>query len=122
MAKCLVSLSPSFFGSYFKRRCSTATETIDEFRLHLGTQLSETLSLDGSYYITRGDYHVPDPTNKNHWVDSIFPYSAPRVGLTWRVNRDAVIRAAAGGGFALPPLLNLVGQMDRRFAVPSLVR
>jgi len=85
------------------------TETIDEFRLHAGTQLSDTLSLDGSYYFARADYHVPDPNNNNHWVDSIFSYSAPRLGMTWRMNRDAVVRAAAGGGFALPPLFNLVG-------------
>jgi len=85
------------------------TETTNEFRVHAGTQLSNALSLDSSYYFARGAYHVPDPNNPNQWVDSIFPYSAPRLGLTWRMTRDTVLRAAAGGGFALPPLLNLVG-------------
>lgn len=87
------------------------TQAINEYRLHAGTQLNSRLLLDASYYITQANYHVQNPADSsgNTWVDSPFSYTAPRVGITWRPNPDTAIRAAAGGGFALPPLFDLVG-------------
>jgi len=93
---------------------STA-ETTDEVRLHVGGDVSDKLSLDFSWYFATGSYHVPNPANYNpavppsSWVDSVFPYNAPRFGAVWRASQDIAIRASAGGGFALPPIQDLIG-------------
>jgi len=80
-----------------------------EIRIHAGNKLSDRLSLDASWYFANGSYHVQNPNNPSAWVDSNLPYSAPRLSAVWRANRDVVLRAAAGGGYALPALLQLVG-------------
>jgi outer membrane receptor protein involved in Fe transport len=87
------------------------TQGITEYRIHGGVQMSDRFTADASYYIADANYHVQNPADPtgNTWVDSPFAYSAPRLGLTWRVNPNAVVRASAGGGFALPPLFDLVG-------------
>ncbi len=87
------------------------TQTVRELRLYAETQPLPKLTLDASYYFANGDYHIQNPADPtgNTWIDSRFPYSAPRLGATWRVNQDFVIRGAAGGGFALPPLFDLIG-------------
>lgn len=88
-----------------------STETINEYRLHVGSQISDRFSTDGSYYIVNGGYHVQDPTDptKMRWTDIPFAYSAPRLGMTWRPNPDTAIRGSAGGGFAIAPLFNVIG-------------
>jgi len=106
------------------------SETTNELRLNAMSQLSDKLSLAASWYFARGTYHVPNPyggtaqTTSNccpggvfeilgglpsSYTDSIFSYSEPRLGATWRANSNTVIRASAGGGFALPPLADLLG-------------
>jgi hypothetical protein len=112
-----------FFESFV--RPSAISATSNEARLFGTSELSDKLTLEGSWYFTRSDYHVPNNNNNggqtipfvfsgggfqeietlpSSYVDSIFTYSAPRLSLTWRVNHDTVIRAAAGGGYALPKL------------------
>jgi hypothetical protein len=89
----------------------TATsETTTEVRLHASTQVSDKLSLDASWYFAHGVYHVPNPNDPtgNTWVTSTAPYSAPRVSAVWRANSNTSVRLAAGGGFALPQLGELV--------------
>jgi len=100
-----------FTGSSSQSSANSATTT--ELRLNAGTTLSDKLSLDASWYIARGLYHVQDPSNPaSPWNDSTFSYSAPRLGATWQVGRDIAIRAAAGGGYALPPLGDLLGSVN----------
>jgi len=102
-----------FFGgsSYPGSQPTADSETTNEVRIHAGTEVSDKLSLDASWYFARGSYHLQNPNDPtgNTYVDSVLPYSAPRIGGVWRVNNNAAIRAAAGGGYALPPLNNLVG-------------
>jgi hypothetical protein len=90
---------------------SAVSETTNEVRLNATTQLSEKLSLNGSWYFSRGSYHVQNPSDAsgNTYVDSVFPYNAPRIAGVWRPSLDIAIRAAAGGGYALPALSNLIG-------------
>jgi len=124
-------ISSTFVDSF--DAASAVSEATDEWRLQGSTQISDKLSLDASWYVARGGYHIPNPYvsdtsitcpggvftyivgQPSAYEDSIFSYSAPRLGATWRTNHDMVIRAAAGGGFALPQLSYLVGSSD----VPS---
>ena len=89
----------------------TVTQSITEYRLHVGFRPTDKIGVDASYYFSNANYHVPNPgvASGNSWLDAPFSYSAPRLGLTWQPNRSLVFRAAAGGGFALPPLFFLVG-------------
>jgi len=94
------------------RTSTAASETTNEVRFHVGTEVSDKLSLDASWYFTQGTYHVPNPSVSapiGSYVNLIFPYSAPRVSAVWRPSRDIAIRAATGGGFALPQLYSLIG-------------
>ncbi len=88
---------------------AAASDTTDETRVHFDTQLSDKLSAGLSWYFAQSDFHVPVPSNTTEWTDSIFSYNAPRVGLVWRPTEDIAVRAAAGGGFALPALFQLTG-------------
>jgi len=87
------------------------TQSVDEYRIQGGFRPNDNVGVDASYYFTNANYHVPNPSSaaSGSWVDSRFSYSAPRVGLTWQPQRNLVVRAAAGGGFALPPMFFLVG-------------
>jgi len=98
---------PAF--DFSESQSNAISETTDEFRFNAGTEVSDKLSLDASWYIAKGLYHVPNPSNPGTFTNSTFSYSAPRIGVVWHASRDTVIRAAAGGGYALPPLSFLVG-------------
>jgi len=107
--------NPSFFndlyeGSLFSiSQSSAVSETTNETRLHFDTEVSDKLSLGLSWYFAKGTYHVPVPSNPNYWTNSVFPYNAPRFGAVWQASPDIAIRAAVGGGYALPVLYNLTG-------------
>lgn len=88
---------------------SSVSEITREWRLHAADEITEKLSLDASWYLARGVYHVQNPDNPALWNDVTFPYSAPRISAVWRPNTNVAIRGAAGGGYALPQLANLVG-------------
>jgi len=96
---------------------SANSVTTNEIRLNAGTEVSNKLSLDASWYFARGSYHVQNPNDPtgSTWSDAIFSYSAPRVGAVWQASRDITIRAAAGGGYALPPLGYLIGTNSSPF-------
>jgi outer membrane receptor protein involved in Fe transport len=108
--------SPYFDTAYLSgvpffslKQSLAASETTNETRVHVDSEISESLSVGLSWYFASGDFHVPVPSNPNHWTDANFPYSAPRFGAVWRVNENLAVRASAGGGFALPALFNLTG-------------
>jgi outer membrane receptor protein involved in Fe transport len=88
---------------------SDLSETTRETRLHFDTDVSAKFSVGLSWYITNATFHVPIPTKPNQMTDAQFSYSAPRLGAVWQANRDLAIRAAVGGGFALPQLYQLLG-------------
>jgi outer membrane receptor protein involved in Fe transport len=105
-------------------RPDTVSERTNEFRFNASTQLSDRLSLDASWYFTQGSYHVPNPNSSfsefspaTSWANLTFPYSAPRFSAVWRANSNVAIRAAAGGGFALPPITQLVGENGTPYCV-----
>jgi outer membrane receptor protein involved in Fe transport len=92
--------------------------TTDETRAHVGYQPNDRLSADLSWYFAQSAFHVPDPAdpfNAKHpaaprsWADSIMRYNAPRLGAVYRAGNDVAIRAAAGGGYAVPPIYELLG-------------
>lgn len=87
------------------------TETTREMRLQASAQITDRLTLDGSWYFAKGVFHVQNPNDLsgNTWTDSVFPYSAPRLSAVWRPNPDLAIRMSAGGGFAIPQISNLIG-------------
>jgi hypothetical protein len=91
------------------------SETSKEWRLHISSELSDKLYANLSWYVTSGDFHVPDPMfvqnleHPGHYTDALYPYSAPRLALVWRASPDVAIRASAGGGYALPVLANIIG-------------
>ena len=95
----------------------SVSETTNELRLNASSNISDKFSLDLSWYFAQGAYHVINPADATMttFVDSIFSYNAPRLGATWRVDPNAVIRAAAGGGYALPPLFDLTGSNTAPF-------
>lgn len=109
-----ISEAQSFFSLTFGLPSPTS-ETTREFRLFASADVSDTLSLEASWYIADGLYHVPNPATysslapPSSWVNESFPYNAPRVGASWRASQDIVVRAAAGSGYALPQLLYLTG-------------
>jgi len=98
----------------FDQMQSGNSETTREYRFNVGTDVSDKFSVDASWYMAHADYHTQNPESNTGapWQDDIFTYSAPRVGLTWRANPDMVFRASAGGGFALPQIGNLSGQLS----------
>ena len=98
-------------SSYSYSQPTATSETTTEIRLHAGVAVSDKLNVDASWYFAKGTYHVQNPNDPtgNTWAGSTFPYSAPRIGVVWNAGRDIAIRAAAGGGYALPVLSNLVG-------------
>ncbi len=107
---------PYFFNLYAGKslifalnQVSAASETTDETRVHFDTELSDNLWLGLSWYFAQATYHVPVPSNPTQWTNSIFPYNAPRFGLVWRATPNIAVRAAVGGGYALPILYNLTG-------------
>lgn len=83
--------------------------TTRETRLHFDTQIGDKLSLGLSWYLATADYHVPAPSAAGGYSDAHFPYSAPRFGAVWNASPNIAIRAAVGGGYALPTLYNLTG-------------
>jgi len=96
-------------GNFGTTQSPAVSEMTRELRFNAGTELSDKLLLDASWYVTQSSYHVPDPSNATSYSNSVFLYQAPRLGATWRANNNVVVRAAAGGGYALPPISNLVG-------------
>ena len=86
-----------------------ASEMTNEVRVHLTTTLWNKLFAEASWYFALGSYHVPNPNGAGDYVNPTFPYNAPRLGLAWRPQPNIAIRAAAGGGFALPQLRSLLG-------------
>jgi len=105
--------APSWFRypqiNFGRSQSSAVSERTNEVRVHAGAEVSDRLSLDVSWYTAQGTYHVINPASPTTWTDSVFPYSAPRFGAVWHTSRDIAIRAAAGGGYALPPLNYLIG-------------
>jgi len=88
---------------------SSLSETTNETRVHVETEISDKLSLGLSWYFAKGTYHVPVPSNPSYWTNSVFPYNAPRFGAVWKASPDIAVRTAIGGGYALPVLFNLTG-------------
>jgi len=88
---------------------TAVSETTQETRLYFNAEPSAQLSLDASWYFAQAEYHVPNPNDANAWTNSQFQYNAPRLGAVWRFNQNSVLRAAVGGGYALPLLSYLVG-------------
>ncbi|HEY1728262.1 MAG TPA: TonB-dependent receptor [Candidatus Baltobacteraceae bacterium] len=88
-----------------------------EARVDASTELSDAVTLGASYYFTNSTFHVPMNSvfapNPSSWSDSTFNYSAPRIGLTWRLQPGTVVRLAAGGGYALPQLYQLTGSISQ---------
>lgn len=111
--------SYDFSGSSY--RPTSVSSTTDEVRAFTSLSVSDRFSVDASWYFAGAAYHVQNPADSsgNTFTDSIFNYNAPRVGLTWRANQNLVIRAAAGGGYALPPLGYLVGTNGAPFCTTS---
>lgn len=81
----------------------------NELRFHLSHTFAPGITVDLSDYVLNGSFHEPNPTNRATWVDVPFNYSAPRLGIAWAASKDAVVRASAGGGIAIPPLSYLNG-------------
>lgn len=85
------------------------SETTNELRLFFGGSVSDKLSFDLALYSVDANYHVPNPAITGLFTDRSYPYSAPRLGIVWRPSPWIAIRGSAGGGFAEPPLNNLIG-------------
>jgi outer membrane receptor protein involved in Fe transport len=88
---------------------SGASQTTDETRVNVDSYVSDNLNLSLSWYFAQATYHLPAASNHNTWANYEFPYSAPRVGAVWMVNQNTAVRAAVGGGYALPSLSDLIG-------------
>ena len=93
-------------------------QTTDEMRLGYGFTPSDRTSFDFTYYFANARFHVVNPSSATAaqaslaqvlYQDQVFHYNAPRVNFVWRPNSNLAIRASTGGGFALPPLGDLVG-------------
>ncbi|MGH7736385.1 MAG: TonB-dependent receptor domain-containing protein [Candidatus Tyrphobacter sp.] len=101
-------------GSLLLEQVDSANSmTLDELRINAGASIGDRWNADLSWYVAQGFYHLQTQDTGNRaapWVDSHFPYSAPRLGLTYRINPNFVLRAAAGGGYALPPIDDLLGR------------
>jgi outer membrane receptor protein involved in Fe transport len=88
---------------------STAdSDTTNELRLYFESAIGK-LSLGASWYFANSSFHLPSTANPNQWTNSQFPYSAPRLGLVWQASPNVAIRAAAGGGYALPSINDILG-------------
>jgi hypothetical protein len=105
-------------GTYAGSQPPSVSDTTDETRAHLSFEPDDRLSLDLSWYFALSTYHIPnpaDPCNSTHlqapcsWADDVMTYNAPRFGAVYRASNDVAIRAAAGGGFAIPPIFELIG-------------
>jgi outer membrane receptor protein involved in Fe transport len=99
------------FPISFAQLPQTNFYTSDQVRLGYGITPNERTSIDLSYYLANARFHVINPTDptKTTYVDQNFRYSAPRASLVWRPNHDVAVRASIGGGFATPPLTDMVG-------------
>ena len=102
------------FGNLILQDVTDANSaTMNELRVTAGASIGDRFNIAASWYDAQGYFHLqtgPDVGNPNFpWVDAHFPYSAPRVGLTYLVNHNIVVRASAGGGFAVPPIGDFLG-------------
>lgn len=88
------------------------SSTLTELRFNAGGTINDRVSIDGSWFFARDDFHTQtqEQVISSPWQDDVFNYSAPRIGITWRPSENVVYRAAAGGGFAVPSLGQLASQ------------
>ena len=110
-----ITTAYTLYGSNTIELNPANSETTQEFRLHFGTQIADQLFLDASMYLTQGNYHIQGYVINGAggpWQNFSFPYSAPRLGLVWHKSANIAVRAAAGGGYALPPLTDLLGGVN----------
>jgi outer membrane receptor protein involved in Fe transport len=84
-------------------------EATDQFRVGLGANPSDRVSVDLSSYFANARYHVVNPADatENTYIDEYYHYAAPRLSFVWRPNHNWAVRASTGGGFALAPLSDL---------------
>ena len=103
----------SAYGSYTSRggQSNAVSQTTNEFRINGTLDVTPHVSLDGSWYFTQANYHVTNPasTTPGFWSNANFQYNAPRLSAVWHPNNNIAYRVAAGGGYALPALIQLVG-------------
>lgn len=100
---------------YLYSTSNAVSESTKEARVHFSTDIGDKLSLGLSWYFAKGTYHFQQPGSPTGinaspigpWETRTFPYSAPRFGAVWQANTNIAVRAAAGGGYALPPLYDL---------------
>ena len=93
------------------------SQSTGEGRVFFGGNLAPKTTFDLSMYFANATYHIPNPvgfssatgTSANGWIDAVYSYAAPRLGLVWRPTPWVAIRGAVGGGFAEAPLSNLIG-------------
>jgi hypothetical protein len=105
----------SFGGSPVSVICNVNpanSSTLNEYRFNAGGNIGDNISVNGSWYFARDDFHTQtlEQDISSPWRDDIFNYSAPRIGITWHPNINVSLRAAAGGGFAVPSLNQLASQ------------
>ncbi|MGH7736379.1 MAG: TonB-dependent receptor domain-containing protein [Candidatus Tyrphobacter sp.] len=91
---------------YTSVQTADASETTNETRVHFDVEPSDRLALSLSWYFTQANYHVPS-VQANSWDNIGFRYNAPRLGIVWQPDSNIAVRAAVGGGYALPPLFYL---------------
>ncbi len=114
-----------YFGTipvYTYSATNAISETTREARVHFTTDVTDALSLGLSWYFADGSYTLPSATGASTYVSRSFPYSAPRFGAVWEASPNIAVRAAAGGGYALPPLSDLVSSgldCSTSFSPPS---
>lgn len=94
---------------YTASQPAAISESTSELRVHFDSEVSDTLSLGLSWYFANGSYHVPSLSNANLLRTLNFPYDAPRFGAVWEASPNIAVRAAVGGGYALPTLYDLIG-------------
>jgi hypothetical protein len=101
----------TYDGELLTNQPSSVSATTYETRLNASTQISNKLAADASWYFAQAGFHIQNPSDPSGqtWTNPGSAYNAPRMGVVWRANRDLAFRAAAGGGFALPPLPYIVG-------------
>jgi outer membrane receptor protein involved in Fe transport len=103
------------FGAFNLIACNVNpanSSTLTEYRFNAGGDIGNNITLDGSWYFARDDFHTQtlEQVASSPWRDAIFNYTAPRLGLTWRPSSNISYRASAGGGFAVPSLGQLASQ------------
>lgn len=94
----------------------------NQLRVGFGVTPNDHLSIDASFYMTGTNWQVANPNDptQSSYIKFDQYYDAPRASLVWRPKPDIAVRAAAGGGLAIAPLGDLVGDNGQTTCLPNV--